>query len=265
MHSQNEINKNSENKNSEKNKIHLAKNIVLSNISFRYPGKSKLAIDELSMEISAKSVVGIVGPSGSGKSSLIDVILGLISPQEGVVKIDDVLLNYNNINDWQKKVGFVAQSIFLSEGSIAENIAFGLPTNEIDFNKIYEVLKLANLEELIQSLENGIDTKVGERGVQLSGGQRQRIGIARALYCETDLFVFDEATSSLDGITERLIMNAINKFKGDKTIIIVAHRLKTIQNCDCIFYIDNGKLIDHGTYDQLIKSNVNFKEMALHS
>jgi HlyD family secretion protein len=266
LDSQKEIIKASSNKqNFDHKKIHLTKNISLSNISFCYPGKTKPAIENLSMIIPAKSVVGIVGPSGSGKSTLIDVILALISPQQGSIKVDDKLLNNENIYNWQKNIGFVAQSIFLSEGSIAENIAFGLPNNEIDFNKIDEVLKLANLEELVKSLDYGINTKVGERGVQLSGGQRQRIGIARALYHETEIFIFDEATSSLDGITEKLIMDAINEFRGDKTIIIVAHRLKTIRNCDCIFYIDNGELVHQGTYDQLIKENINFRKMAFHA
>ena len=259
------INKSNKRQKSNSKEVQFKKNITLSNISFCYPGKSKPAIDNLSMEIPAKSVVGIVGPSGSGKSTLIDIILALIPPFKGSIKIDGEILSDENIFNWQKSIGFVAQSIFLSEGTFAENIAFGLPTNEIDFNKIDEVLKLANLEELVHSLENGINTKVGERGVQLSGGQRQRLGIARALYHETDLLVFDEATSSLDGITEKLIMNAINNFRGNKTIIIVAHRLKTIQNCDCIFYIDNGQLIHQGTYDQLIKDNIDFKKMAFHS
>lgn len=266
LDSNNQVIKSSKSKpNCDHAKIYLTKNISLSNISFFYPGKSKPVLENISLKIPAKSVVGIVGPSGSGKSTLIDIILALISPQKGFIKVDDKLINNENICNWQKNIGFVAQSIFLSEGSIAENIAFGLPHNEIDFNKIDEVLKLANLEELVQSLDDGINTKVGERGVQLSGGQRQRIGIARALYHETEIFIFDEATSSLDGITEKLIMDAINEFRGDKTIIIVAHRLKTIRNCDCIFYIDNGKLVHQGTYDELLKENSNFKKMAFHS
>tara|TARA_B100001059_G_scaffold130161_1_gene130156 strand:+ start:2940 stop:4751 length:1812 start_codon:yes stop_codon:yes gene_type:complete len=260
------IKKNSKNLRTKTNtnslKINFQKYISLFNISFNYPGKSKIAIENLTMKIPAKSVVGIVGPSGSGKSTLMDIILGLISPQKGFIKIDDKPLKNENIFNWQKSIGFVAQSIFLSEGSIAENIAFGLPNNEIDFNKINETLKLANLEELVNSLENGVHTKVGERGVQLSGGQRQRIGIARALYHQTEVFIFDEATSSLDGITEKSIMNAINNFIGTKTIIIVAHRLKTIKNCDIIFFIENGKLIDQGTYDELIVKNTNFKKMT---
>lgn len=247
------------------NKISLKESIVLKNVSFTYPGKIKPALKNISFRIAAKSVVGIVGPSGSGKSTIIDIILALILPEKGHVSVDQKILSDENIKNWQKNIGFVAQSIFLTEGTIAENIAFGLNENQINFKKIREVIKLANLEDFVKSLEKGINTKVGERGVQLSGGQRQRIGIARALYHETQIFIFDEATSSLDGITEKLIMDAINKFRGNKTIILVAHRLKTIKNCDCIFYINNGKLEQQGTYTELINNNVNFKKMSKHA
>ena len=162
-------------------------------------------------------------------------------------------------------IGFVPQSIFLSEGSIAENVAFGIPEKDIDLEQVNKALKLAHLGELVQSLEKGIHTKVGERGVQLSGGQRQRIGIARALYHEADVLVFDEATSALDGITEKMIMEAIHDFSGQKTIIMIAHRLKTVQKCDQIYYIDQGQLIDQGTYQELIEKNADFKRMASHA
>ena len=155
------------------------------------------------MSIPANSVIGIVGPSGSGKSTLIDVLLGLIEPHQGILKIDDKTINDGNLRSWQNAIGFVSQSIFLSEGTIAENVAFGIPEGEINVEQVLQALKLAHLDELVDSLEKGINTKVGERGVQLSGGQRQRIGIARALYYEAEVLVFDEATSSLDGITEK--------------------------------------------------------------
>ena len=217
------------------------------------------------MLIPVNSVIGIVGPSGSGKSTLIDILLCLIKPQQGQLKIDNIIINDQNSRSWQNTIGFVAQNIFLSEGTIAENIAFGIPKNEIDFNQIHKALTLAHLNDLIESLEKGVHTKVGERGIQLSGGQRQRIGIARALYHKAEVLVFDEATSSLDGITEKMIMEAIHQFSGKKTIILIAHRLKTVQKCDNLFFIDNGKVVDQGTYDELIEKNEQFKNMSMHA
>ena len=210
-------------------------------------------------------MIGIVGPSGSGKSTLIDILLGLIEPDQGKLKIDNKIIDSTNCRSWQNTIGFVAQSIFLSEGSIAENVAFGIPNNEIDFKQVDYALNLAHLDELVNSLEQGIHTKVGERGVQLSGGQRQRIGIARALYHEAVVLVFVEATSSIDGITEKMIMEAIHQFSGKKTIILIAHRLKTVQKCDNLFFIDNGKVVDQGTYDELIEKNEQFKNMSMHA
>lgn len=239
--------------------------ITLENITFAYPGKSQQALKNLTLNIPVNSVVGIVGPSGSGKSTAIDMLLGLIQPQTGKLKIDNQTITHQNRRAWQNTIGFVPQSIFLSEGTIAENVAFGIPEKDIDLEQVNKALKLAHLDELVQSLEQGIHTKVGERGVQLSGGQRQRIGIARALYHEADVLVFDEATSALDGITEKMIMEAIHDFSGQKTIIMIAHRLKTVQKCDQIYYIDQGQLIDQGTYQELIEKNADFKRMASHA
>ncbi len=237
-------------------------NIELENILFKYDGKKDSAINNLSIKIPVNSIIGLVGPSGSGKSTIVDIILGLIEPQKGNLKVDNVLIDNNNSRLWQNSIGFVPQSIFLSEGTISENIAFGIEKNEIDIDKVNNALKLSNLYEFVQNLDLGVDTKVGERGVQLSGGQRQRIGIARALYNDSDILIFDEATSSLDGLTEKTIMESIQNFSGEKTIIIVAHRLKTIQNCDQIFFIDNGEVIDKGSYAELIKKNEKFRNMA---
>ena len=236
--------------------------ILIENISFTYPKKFEPVLNNANVSIPINSVIGIVGPSGSGKSTLIDVILGLIEPQKGNLKIDKLIVDSNNLRSWQNCIGFVPQSIFLSEGSILENITFGIEDSKIDFDRVDRVIKLSHLDELISTLENGIYTKVGERGVQLSGGQRQRIGIARALYKKSEVLVFDEATSSLDGISERMIMDAIDSFIGKKTIIIVAHRLKTVERCDKIFYFDKGTVLDEGSYDELIERNPNFKKMA---
>ena len=250
---------------SEKNYLFPKEKISLENITFTYPTIDEPALNCLNMLIPANSVIGIVGPSGSGKSTLIDILLGLIEPQIGVIKIDEEVINSKNCRSWQNSIGFVAQSIFLSEGTIAENVAFGIPKDQINLQKVQQALKLAHLDEMVQSLDKGIHTKVGERGVQLSGGQRQRVGIARALYYKAEVLVFDEATSSLDGVTEKMIMEAIHEFSGQKTIIMIAHRLKTVKKCDQIFFIDKGQVVDVGKYDELIERNEHFKNMAKHS
>lgn len=242
--------------------LSLKKEISLENITFTYPGRTEATIKQLSMSIPANSVIGIVGASGSGKSTLIDILLGLIEPQQGTLKIDNITIDRQNLRTWQNTIGFVAQSIFLSEGTIAENVAFGIPKDEINHEQVQLALKLSHLTELLQGLKNDIHTKVGERGVQLSGGQRQRIGIARALYHKAEILVFDEATSSLDGITEKMVMEAIHEFSGQKTIIMIAHRLKTVQKCDQIFFIDKGQVVDKGTYQELIETNEYFKKMS---
>jgi ABC-type multidrug transport system fused ATPase/permease subunit len=241
------------------------KQISFKHINFSYPGKSELFFKKLDILIPANSIIGLVGKSGSGKSTLIDILLGLIKPQEGELKVDDIVIDDNNLRSWQNTIGFVPQSIFLSEGTIAENVAFGIPREEINIAQVKQALELAHLSELVKNLEQDIHTKVGERGVQLSGGQRQRIGIARALYHEAKVLIFDEATSSLDGITEKMIMDAIHNFKGEKTIIMIAHRLKTIQECDQILLMDKGGIIDQGTYEYLIETNEYFKKMSSHA
>ena len=247
------------------NELSITKEISLKNIHFAYPNKSTYAVNDVSISIPANHVIGIVGSSGSGKSTLIDIILGLLTPQKGEIYIDNTLITSNNKRGWQDLLGFVPQSIFLSEGSIAENVAFGIPAHEINYKQVMKAIDLAHLTELVSELPEGIHTKVGERGVQLSGGQRQRIGIARALYNQADVLIFDEATSALDGITEKIIMDAIHDFTGQKTIIMIAHRLKTVQKCDTIYLMEKGKIIDHGTYDYLVENNPTFREMAKHS
>ena len=240
----------------------LEKNITLKNIKFNYPNKSRPAVDGVTMTIPANGVVGLVGSSGSGKSTLIDLLLGLLIPQQGELYIDDICITEDNKRAWQNTLGFVPQSIFLSEGSIAENIAFGVPAAEIDMQQVNKAIELSHLKELMEQLPDGMNTKVGERGVQLSGGQRQRIGIARALYHEADVLIFDEATSALDGITEKIVMDAIHEFSGKKTIVMIAHRLKTVQKCDIIYLMNQGKIVDSGTYNELVIKNPEFRKMA---
>ena len=235
--------------------------ISLKNITFNYPGKKSFALKDVSLTIKANTTVGFVGTSGSGKSTLIDVIIGLIKPQQGEIIIDRIPLIKQNLRTWQNKIGIVPQAIFLTEGTIAENVAFGIPHDLIKHEQVKKVLKLAHLEEWVLGLDNGVHSKVGERGIKLSGGQKQRIGIARALYYEADVLVFDEATSALDGITEKAIMRAINDFTGKKTLIMIAHRLTTVQKCDQIFMMNKGSIVDKGTYQQLLEKNLQFKKM----
>jgi HlyD family secretion protein len=242
--------------------MQFRENIKLDNITFTYPNKEIPAVKDLTIEIPLNSTVGLVGSSGSGKSTTIDILLGLINPQVGHLKIDNQVVTDTNRKIWQIKIGYVPQSIYLTEGSISENIAFGIPENEIDSDKIHNAIRLAHLEEMVSELPAGIATKVGERGIQLSGGQRQRIGIARALYNNAEILLFDEATSALDGITEQIIMKAIQELTGSKTIIIVAHRLKTVAKCDVIYMLENGQLVDQGTYDDLFSRNLQFRQMA---
>lgn len=243
-------------------KLNYTNSIGIENVSFTYPNKASPILNNLTLKIPINSIVGIIGPSGSGKSTIVDLLMGLIDPTKGQVKVDNISINHNNKRKWQNLIGFVPQSIFLSEGSIAENVAFGIPEKEINLDQVNKALSLAHMEELVKSLDKGIHTKVGERGVQLSGGQRQRIGIARALYYEANVLIFDEATSALDGITEKIIMDAIHDFSGQKTIIMIAHRLKTVQKCDTIFMIDQGQLSAQGTYEELLKNNEEFKKMV---
>lgn len=246
-------------------KLPPKQSITLDNIHFSYPDKDVKALDGLTLDISCNHIIGLVGASGSGKSTAIDVLLGLLLPQEGSLKVDGKTLTDLSLRAWQNSVGFVPQSIFLADSSIRENIAFGSPPEEIDEVAVKRAAHMAYLDELLESLPDGLDTRVGERGVQLSGGQRQRIGIARALYSDADVLVLDEATSSLDGITEKLVMDAIHDFAGKKTIIIIAHRLSTVKQCDRIYIIEKGKTIVFGTFEELVDSNETFRNMNEHA
>lgn len=239
--------------------------IQLQGVRFQYPNAERWALDQLNITIPANKVVGLVGASGSGKSTAIDVLLGLVTPKEGALLVDGAPIQAHNLRAWQNSVGFVAQSIFLADSSIRANIAFGLPPEAIDEEKVRRAADMAHLTDLLSTLPQGLDTFVGERGVQLSGGQRQRIGIARALYHDADVLVLDEATSALDGITEKMIMDAVHDFGGKKTIVMVAHRLATVKQCDWIFMLQDGQVVDEGTYQTLVQRNDTFKRMAAHA
>lgn len=246
-------------------KLTPRQDIVLQGIGFTYPGKMDKALDEVDLRIPVNRTVGLVGASGSGKSTLVDILLGLIEPDQGGIVVDGQLLNRDALGDWQNALGFVPQSIFLADASIKENIAFGLPEEAIDMQRVHDCAKQAHLDEFLDKLPEGLDTRVGERGVQLSGGQRQRIGIARALYHDSDVLVLDEATSALDGITESHIMQAIQSFSGQKTIVMIAHRLATVKQCDLIYLMRDGKVVDQGRYEELVVRNEIFKRMAEHA
>jgi ATP-binding cassette, subfamily B, bacterial PglK len=237
-------------------RLPLTKAITLNNIFFNYPGSKKNSLNNISITIPAFKKVGIIGPTGSGKTTLIDLILGLLDANRGNLKVDEKIITKKNKRMWQKNIGYVPQQIYLSDSSIAANIAFGLDVNDINKKSIERASKIANLHEfVINELPNGYNTIVGEHGVRLSGGQRQRIGIARALYHNPQLLLLDEATSALDNRTEELVMNSINKLKNKITIIVVAHRLSTIRNCDTVFILEKGSVKAQGRFDEIKQDN----------
>ena len=218
-------------------------NITVRNLSYHYPESDVMVIENASFDIRKGQTAAFIGPSGAGKSTTIDILLGLLTPVKGKVFADDLDV-FKNLPTWQKEIGYIPQTIYLSDDSIRNNIAFGVPSNEIDENAIVVALKKAQLYEFVESLPEGLDTFVGDRGVRISGGQRQRIGIARALYHDPEVLVLDEATSALDTETESAVMEAIDSLKGEKTILIIAHRLTTIKNADVVFEVSDGQIVE---------------------
>ncbi len=229
------------------------RDIRLDRVGFTYEGASAPALIDIDMTIPRGASVGIIGGSGAGKSTLVDVILGLIHPSQGQVLVDGSDIQ-GNVRGWQDHVGYVPQSIFLTDDTLRRNIAFGLGDSEIDDSAVTAAATAAQLDTLIAELPNGLDTLVGERGVRLSGGQRQRIGIARALYHNPVVLVLDEATSALDLDTEKGVMEAVESLKGDKTFIIVAHRLSTVAHCDRLYRLDQGRLVSEGAYHDVVQA-----------
>ncbi|HBQ52033.1 MAG: ABC transporter ATP-binding protein [Actinobacteria bacterium] len=232
--------------------IPFSEQLELRSVTFQYPTASTPSLQQVSLVVRRGEAVGFVGPSGAGKSTLVDVILGLFAPTAGLVLVDGQDIQ-KNLRNWQNQIGYVPQSIYLTDDTLRRNVAFGLGDENIDENSVRNAIRLAQLEEFVSSLPENLDTVVGERGVRLSGGQRQRIGIARALYHNPSILVLDEATSSLDTPTEHGVMQAVQALQGSKTVIIVAHRLSTVEYCDRLYRIESSRLIEEGTFDEVVK------------
>ena len=226
--------------------VNFEKNIKAYNLSFNYEGVEHPTLDCINLDIEAGSMIGFIGPSGAGKSTLVDCILGLIQPTSGEINIDGVPITNTNVDGWQKEVGYVSQVIYLLDGSLRENIGFGISSDIIEEEKLNNAVEKSQLTDFVAALPDGLDTLVGERGVRLSGGQRQRVGIARALYNNPAVLVLDEATSSLDIDTESEVMQAVEELHGTKTILIIAHRFSTIENCDYVYKLEKGRIVAQG-------------------
>ena len=222
--------------------IGFKQNIVLRNITFGYPNTDQNVLSEINLKIQKNTSIAFIGPSGAGKSTLADIILGILEPQSGDILVDDNSI-YHNMYAWHQMIGYIPQNIYLLDDTIPRNIAFGVDDEQIDEEKMQSAISQAQLKELIGSLSKGLETEIGERGIRLSGGQRQRIGIARALYNEPQILILDEATSALDNDTEKAVMEAIESLHGKMTLIIIAHRLSTIENCDFVYEVKDGSII----------------------
>ncbi|MBE9166070.1 ABC transporter ATP-binding protein [Pleurocapsales cyanobacterium LEGE 06147] len=236
--------------------------IVLDRVSYSYPNTTGIALDSISLTIPKGQSIALIGKSGAGKTTLVDVILGLLIPQTGNIIVDGRSV-YDNLRSWQNLIGYIPQSIYLTDNTIEKNIAFGVPEHLIDQQKLNKAIKAAQLAEVIEALPDGLKTMVGERGVRLSGGQRQRVGIARALYHEREILVLDEATAALDNETESLVTEAIKSLSGTKTMIIIAHRLTTVEHCDRIYMMYEGRIVKSGTYKEVVLEQQYFHNSAL--
>ena len=239
---------------SSKELLNLTKSIRLENVSFNYPKSTKQALKNINLNIPAYKTVGFVGLTGSGKTTIVDIILGLLKPQEGKLIVDEKLIQKDNLHNWQRSIGYVPQQIYLSDDTVSANIAFGLNSENINQKSVEEAAKIANLHNFVMNeLDYKYATTLGERGIKLSGGQRQRIGIARALYHNPKILILDEATSALDNLTEKAVMEAVNNLSNKITIILIAHRLSTVEKCDKIYVVENGKIKNQGSFNELSK------------
>lgn len=242
----------------------LRHSLRLEGASYSYSNADQAGVCDVSVTIRVGEKIGIVGSTGAGKTTLADVILGLLEPTRGRLVVDGTDITHDNLRSWMQSVGYVPQDIFLTDASVAENIALGVPSEEIDYDRMRRAAKIARIDRFVEDeLLKGYQTQVGERGVRLSGGQRQRIGIARAMYHDADLIVFDEATSALDNLTEAEVMNAIDALPGDKTVIMIAHRLSTVKRCDRIVVLDKGRVVGCDSWPMLMSENSAFQRIAL--
>jgi ATP-binding cassette, subfamily B, bacterial PglK len=243
-------------KNQDQDILPLNKTIALKNVYYDYPNTTRTTLSDINLIIPAKSTVGLVGATGSGKTTTVDIILGLLEPRKGTLEVDGKVITKQNLRSWLRSIGYVPQHIYLSDDTVSANIAIGVDPKDINQDMVEKASKIANLHEfIIDELPKQYQTIIGERGVRLSGGQRQRIGIARALYHDPKVLILDEATSALDNQTEKAVMDAVNNLNKGITIILIAHRLNTLKNCDIIFKLDKGHLVAQGTFDELVNSN----------
>lgn len=237
-------------------RMEFRQSVAFKDISFSYPGADHPVIERMSLTIKANSLIGFAGKTGSGKTTLVDILLGLLRPQDGAVVVDGVAVNEERLRSWQSNLGYVPQNIYLSNDSVAANIAFGVPRKDMDMAAVEQAARMAQIHDFIVSeMKDGYATEIGERGIRLSGGQRQRIGIARALYRNPPVLIMDEATSALDHQTEEAVMDAIDALAGQKTIILIAHRLSTLKKCDVIYQLEKGRIVATGNYDSLFQKS----------
>ncbi len=243
--------------------LRVTERIELEEVHYAYPQAERAAVQGMTLTIPARSTVGIVGGTGAGKTTTVDIMLGLLVPDRGTLSVDGIPITPENMRAWQRSIGYVPQQIFLSDDTVSANIAFGRAAADIDQAAVVRAARIAELHDfVVRELPEGYATKVGERGVRLSGGQRQRIGIARALYHDPDVLILDEATSALDNLTERAVMDAVHNLGRAKTVVMIAHRLSTVRECDTIFMLEGGRVVAEGSYDDLIASNRQFRALA---
>lgn len=242
--------------------LNLTNEIKLQNITFSYPANGENVLDDVTLMIKKNQKIGIVGSTGAGKTTLVDILLGLFIPEQGQMTVDGTPINSGNVRSWQKILGYVPQQIYLSDDTIAGNIAFGIPATQINLSRVKKAATIARLDDFISRLPEGYNTVVGERGVRLSGGQMQRVGIARAVYHDPQVLILDEATSALDSITEKEFMEALEAAAEVKTLVIIAHRFNTVRNCDTIIMLEEGRVEATGSYEELLQNNDKFRTLA---